>query len=147
MIDNHFGVPDSAVDYLKPPKEFPLSQIKFSLTRLSLVWQVMLMMMMVMIIIMMMIIKVFGGNDFSNSKEMRSNTKSKLEQLGMSMTVPMVDPANKKEKKRDAGCPLVSVRKVQHKKKFKTISWIKNVFFLKALSRPAAAPAVTTSCL
>ena len=74
----------------------------------------MLMMMMVMIIIMMMIIKVFGGNDFSNSKEMRSNTKSKLEQLGMSMTVPTVDPANKKEKRRDAGCPLVSVRKVQH---------------------------------
>ena len=32
VIDNHFGVPDSAVDYLKPPKEFPLSQIKFSLT-------------------------------------------------------------------------------------------------------------------
>ena len=54
VIDNHLGVPDSAVDYLKPPKEFPLSQIKFSLTRLSLVWQVMLMMMMVMIIIMIM---------------------------------------------------------------------------------------------
>ena len=85
-----------------------------------------------LMMMMVMIIKVFGGNDFSNSKEMRSNTKSKLEQLGMSMTVPMVDPANKKEKKRDAGCPLISVRKVQHKKKFKTILWIKNVFFLKA---------------
>ena len=113
VIDNHFGVPDSAVDYLKPPKEFPLSQIKFSLTRLSLVWQVMIIMIMGMMMInMMIIIKVFGGNDFSNSKEMRSNTKSKLEQLGMSMTVPTVDPANKKEKKRDAACSLVSVRKV-----------------------------------
>jgi len=91
LIDNHFKVPNAAMDYLKPPKEFPLPQAKISLTKMSLVWQ------------------IFGGNDFSNSKEMRSNTKSKLEKMGMSVTSINCDKT--KQSKKDAGTAVGSARK------------------------------------
>jgi len=68
IVDNHFSVPQVVIDHLKGPKGFPLPQLKLSLTKLSLVWQ------------------IFGGNDFSSSKEMRHNTKAKLEQMGLSLT-------------------------------------------------------------
>jgi len=68
IVDNHFNVPQAVIDHLKGPKGFPLPQLKLSLTKLSLVWQ------------------IFGGNDFSSSKEMRHNTKAKLEQMGLSLT-------------------------------------------------------------
>ena len=63
IVDNHFQVPDEAVDHLKSPKDFPQPLLKLSLTKLSLVWQ------------------IFGGNDFSASKEMKVNTRARLEQL------------------------------------------------------------------
>jgi len=69
IVDNHFNVPQAVIDHLKSPKGFPLPQMKLSLTKLSLVWQ------------------IFGGNDFSSSKEMRHNTKARLEQMGMSFTM------------------------------------------------------------
>jgi len=68
IVDNHFNVPQAVIDHLKSPKGFPLPQLKLSLTKLSLVWQ------------------IFGGNDFSSSKEMRHNTKAKLEEMGLSLT-------------------------------------------------------------
>jgi len=68
VIDNHFNVPQAVIDHLKSPKSFPLPQVKLSLTKLSLVWQ------------------IFGGNDFSTSKEMKHNTKARLQEMGLSIT-------------------------------------------------------------
>eukprot|EP00092_Neocalanus_flemingeri_P029317 GFUD01031829.1.p1 GENE.GFUD01031829.1~~GFUD01031829.1.p1 ORF type:complete len:1567 (-),score=501.95 GFUD01031829.1:381-5081(-) len=68
IVDNHFNVPQVVIDHLKSPKGFPLPQMKLSLTKLSLVWQ------------------IFGGNDFSSSKEMKHNTRARLEQMGLSLT-------------------------------------------------------------
>lgn len=65
--ENHFTVPQEGMDHLKPPRGFPLSQVKLALTKLSLVWQ------------------IFGGNDLSESKEMKCSTKAKLQKMGMSM--------------------------------------------------------------
>ena len=56
------------MDHLRPPKGFPLPQLKLSLTRLSLVWQ------------------IFGGNDFSASQEMACNTRASLEQSGLCLS-------------------------------------------------------------
>ena len=67
ISDNHFSAPESQVDHLKPPKSFPSPQLKLSLTKLSLLWQ------------------IFGGNDFSSSKEMACNTRARLEQSGLSL--------------------------------------------------------------
>ena len=64
LVDSHFSAPDEQVDHLRPPPGFPAPNLRLALTRLSLCWQ------------------VFGGNDFSASKEMRCNTKARLEQSG-----------------------------------------------------------------
>ena len=63
----HFPVPQESMDHLKTPAGFPVTLVKLALTKLSLVWQ------------------MFGGNDLSESKEMKCNTKAKLQQMGMSM--------------------------------------------------------------
>ena len=44
--------------FLQSPSGFPVSLVKLALTKMSLVWQ------------------VFGGNDLSDSKEMKYNTKA-----------------------------------------------------------------------
>jgi hypothetical protein len=62
IFDNHLTVPHEAIDYLKAPRGFPVSVAKLALTKLSLLWQ------------------IFGGNDFSESRQMKSNTKVKKEQ-------------------------------------------------------------------
>jgi len=67
ITENHFTVPHEGMDHLKSPSGFPVSLVKLALTKMSLVWQ------------------VFGGNDLSDSKEMKYNTKAKLEKMGMSM--------------------------------------------------------------
>jgi hypothetical protein len=59
IFDNHLTVPHEAIDYLKAPRGFPVSVAKLALTKLSLLWQ------------------IFGGNDFSESRQMKSNTKVK----------------------------------------------------------------------
>ncbi|XP_071749892.1 autophagy-related protein 2 homolog B [Lepeophtheirus salmonis] len=69
MIDNHFSIPDQSIDYLRTPKNFPKFQTSFTLKKLSVLW------------------KMYGGNDFSSSKELALNTKSQLQKMGMSLYV------------------------------------------------------------
>ena len=64
LVDNHFNLPVAVTDHLKIPKDFPQPQMKISLTRMNLLWQ------------------IFGGNDFSSSKEMKHSCKAKLERAG-----------------------------------------------------------------
>merc|ERR1719507_2966240 len=83
LVDNHFSAPAAQVDHLRPPQGFPSPQLRLALTRLSLVWQ------------------IFGGNDFSDSKEMACNTKAKLEQSGICLNL---DPKHRgaRNKERSA---------------------------------------------
>jgi autophagy-related protein 2 len=82
LVDDHFAVPEAQVDHLRAPKGFPSPQLKLALTRLSLVWQ------------------IFGGNDFSESKEMRCNTRAKLEKSGLCLS-----PDGGPHRKRPAAVP------------------------------------------
>eukprot|EP00096_Caligus_rogercresseyi_P000463 TRINITY_DN10923_c0_g1_i1.p1 TRINITY_DN10923_c0_g1~~TRINITY_DN10923_c0_g1_i1.p1 ORF type:complete len:827 (+),score=294.23 TRINITY_DN10923_c0_g1_i1:31-2481(+) len=69
LIENHFSIPEESMDYLRTPKNFPKSQVSFTLKKLSVLW------------------KIFGGNDFSPSREHPLNTKSQLQKMGMSLYV------------------------------------------------------------
>ena len=80
LVDNHFSAPAAQVDHLRPPQGFPSPQLRLALTRLSLVWQ------------------IFGGNDFSDSKEMACNTKAKLEQSGICLNL---DPKHRGERNKE----------------------------------------------
>ena len=64
LVDNHFNLPQAVTDHLKTPQDFPQPQMKISLTKMNLLWQ------------------IFGGNDFSTSKEMKHSCKAKLEMAG-----------------------------------------------------------------
>ena len=68
LVDNHFNIPEAVTDHLKSPRGFPLPQMKLSLTKMNIIWQ------------------IFGGNDFSSSKEMKHNCKAKLEKAGVNFS-------------------------------------------------------------
>ncbi|TRY61083.1 hypothetical protein TCAL_14969 [Tigriopus californicus] len=58
--ENYFAIPQKTVDYLKTPKGFPKFKSRFTVKKLSLVWQ------------------IFGGHDFSADKGLLVDTKSKV---------------------------------------------------------------------
>ena len=79
LVDNHFNIPQAVTDHLKNPKGFPQPQMKISLTRMNLLWQ------------------IFGGNDFSSCKEMKHSCKAKLERAGVSL-----EPGSRSRSRRAA---------------------------------------------
>ena len=40
LVDNHFNLPEATTDHLKAPRGFPKPQMKLSLTKMNLLWQV-----------------------------------------------------------------------------------------------------------
>lgn len=58
--ENFFAIPQKAVDYLKTPRGFPKFKSRFTVKKLSLIWQ------------------IFGGHDFSADKGLLVDTKSKV---------------------------------------------------------------------
>jgi len=67
LENNYFAPPQESLDHLRAPKSFPVSTVKLALTKISLVWQ------------------IFGGNDLSDSKEMKCNTKATLQKYGLAV--------------------------------------------------------------
>eukprot|EP00088_Acartia_fossae_P059445 TRINITY_DN7056_c0_g1_i2.p1 TRINITY_DN7056_c0_g1~~TRINITY_DN7056_c0_g1_i2.p1 ORF type:complete len:712 (+),score=179.37 TRINITY_DN7056_c0_g1_i2:77-2137(+) len=91
--ENYFQAPQENIDYLKSPAGFPLAQVKLSLKRISILWQ------------------IFGGNDLSSSKDMKCNTKATLQKMGMSLTPTTNDDAtNAANKRRTTGAKIKSGR-------------------------------------
>lgn len=59
IVDNHFSIPLSKVDLLKPPKSFPNPVLRYRLREATLIWH------------------IYGGKDFGESQQPQSSTKDR----------------------------------------------------------------------